>query len=349
MKWRKSGFWALEVQTAPPGPPMEMGHVYSRSNKIPRGQSYLFKRSQNPAATGEPVGSALPISRDQQVGSAETQTPAHPTKGMEGQNAASSQRSAVSSPVSGSMHITKPAQTPRRFSDFIGVEHPTWSRPEEDSGQHGFNKGRFKMSDGYPGLLAKYSFSQRVAEKQEGAQRPFTQPSKEICLRVPERRIERNPDQRTFNTLRISRIQGFDAPPLEGAKPLIHKRERRGEGRNYPWHSPQPNPPGVQRVHNHATKPVKSRFSPANLGTMGNQTEPGPEPRPPSKSHQSRLRDATNVMVSRPPEQPAGLESFTYTDVLGKASFSRVGANLQSYGPIKTLWNMQNLSGFCLF
>lgn len=81
--------------------------------------------------------------------------------------------------------------------------------------------------------------------------------------------------------------------------------------------------------YNPATIPVNSRISPANLVTTRSQTESGP----PSKSHQSKRRDATNVIDSRPPKQPARLESFTYTDVLGNASFSSVGASVQSHDP----------------
>lgn len=88
-----------------------------------------------------------------------------------------------------------------------------------------------------------------------------------------------------------------------------------------------------------AATPATSSIPPADLGTKGGQTEPGPlpgpvpgplpgpEPGPPSKSHQSKLRGETKVMVSRP------RESFTYTDVLGKASFSSIDANARSYDP----------------
>lgn len=382
---KKSRFLGSGSQTAPPGPPMEMDRMYSRSQKMQRGQSYLFKHPQNPAVTGQPVASAVSISKDRRVGSAETQTPAHPTKGMEDKYAASSQSSGVGT----STHVSKPAQSPKRLYGFRGFEHPTRSRPKENSGQHGFNKGRFKLSNVYPALLAKYSFSQRDAEKQEGVQRdsarPLTPGSKESRLRVPERINERNPDQRTFNTHRISRLPGFDAPTLEGAKPLIHKSDKpvkvqpgfqgfflrnsqiwrpeksqmhRWSNRSGPgsgdvtaagelqreglkMHSKTSGSteakaritPDIYREYNHATTPVNSRISPANPGTTGSQTEPGPGPRPPSKPHQSKLRDATNVVVSRPPEQPARLASFTYTDVLGKASFSSVSASVQSYDP----------------
>lgn len=380
---KKSRFLGSGSPTAPPGPPMEMDRMSSRSQKTQRGQSYLFKHSQNPAVTGKPVASAVGISRDQRVGSAETQTPAHPTKGMEDKYAASSQSSGGST----STHVSKPAQSPKRLYGFRGFEHPTRSRPKENWGQHGFSKGRFTLSNVYPALLAKYSFSQRDAETQEGVQRdsarPLTPGSKESRLRVPGRINERNPDQRTFSTSRISRLPGFDAPTLEGAKPLIHKSDKpvkvqpgfRGFflGNSQIWrpersqmhrwynrsgpgsgdvtatgelqreglkmHSKTSGSaeagitPDIYRENHHATTPVNSRISPANLGTTGGQTEPGPGPRPPSKPHRSKLRDAAHVMVSRPPEQPARLESFTYTDVLGNASFSSVSTNVQSCDP----------------
>lgn len=367
---------------------MEMDHMYSRSSKIPRGQSYLFKPSQNPAVTGKPVGSAVSVSRDQQVGPAETQRPAHPTTGTEEKHAASSQRSGVSGPVSGSVHVSKAAQSPKRLYGFRGFEHPRRSRPKENSGQHSFNKGRFRMSN--PALLAKFSFSQRDAEKQGG----------ETRLQEPERLNERKP--RTFNSHGVSTLPGFQAPTLEGAKPLIHKSDkplkvqpgfqgfflrnpqiwrpektqmnrwsnRSGPGGSGPTASGELKGEDLKmdsranasaeakaammldisrenrkiftflRIHlnqtqqefqdyNRAGLPANSRISPTHLATTGSQTEPGP----PSKSHRSKLRDATNVIDARAREQPARLESFTYTDVLGNASFSSVGANVQSYDP----------------
>lgn len=213
----KSMFGGSGSQRAP-GTRIEMDHMYSRSSKIPRGQSYLFKHSQNPAVTGKPVGSAVGVSRNQQVGPAETQTPAHPPTGMEGKHAASSQRSGTSSPQSGSMHVSKPAQSPKRLYGFRGFEHPRRS-----SGQRGFTKGRFRMSTVYPALSAKYSFSQRDPERLGGVQseyawttaRPFTLGSKETRLQVPE-----------WINGRISTLPGFDAPTLGGAKPLIHRSDK---------------------------------------------------------------------------------------------------------------------------
>ncbi|CAG00724.1 unnamed protein product [Tetraodon nigroviridis] len=125
---KKSRFWG---QAAPPGPPVGMDRPYRRS-EIPRGQSYLFKPSRNPAVTGKPVGSVLNISREQQGGS---QTSAHPAPAAEDQYGASSQGSAVSSAVSGSTLVPKPAQTPKRLYGYRGFEHPTRSRAEENSGR----------------------------------------------------------------------------------------------------------------------------------------------------------------------------------------------------------------------
>lgn len=406
---KKSMFGGSGSQRAP-GTRIEMDHMYSRSSKIPRGQSYLFKHSQNPAVTGKPVGSAVSVSRNQQVGPAETQTPAHPTTGMEGKHAASSQRSGTSSPLSGSMHVSKPAQSPQRLYGFTGFEHPRRSRPKDNSGQHGFNKGRFKMSNVFPALSAKYSFSQRDPERLGGVQReyawttarPFTLGSKETRLQVPEWINGRKPDRRTFNTHGISTLRGFDASTLGGAKPSIHRSDkpvkvqpgfqgfyfrnsqiwrpertqmhrwynRSGAGgggitatgeltgedlkmdsrTNVSVEAKAGMIPDISRKnrkiftflriplnqthqdfqeYDPATIPVNSRISPANLATTRSQTGSGPS----SKSHRSKLRDATNAIDSRPPKQPARLESFTYTDVLGNASFSSVGASVQSHDP----------------
>lgn len=214
-------------QTAPQVLPMGTDQIRSRGSSIPRGQSYLF--DQNSAAKVKPLSSPVSFGRDQQMGSEETPPHAHPPKGMEAVSDASSQRSAVSSHVSGPTHVPRPTQTPRRLYGFRGFEHPTRGASKEpskeDSGQHGFNKGSLKMSSMYSSLLAKNRFSQR--EKQEGAQRdvsystqiPFTPGSKEARLRVPGRVNESNPDQ-------FSRLQGFDSPTLEGAKPLIHESDK---------------------------------------------------------------------------------------------------------------------------
>lgn len=221
-----STFLGSGRQTAPQVLPMRMDQRHSRGNKIPRGQSYLFNHLQNSTATAlQSVSSSVSFGRDQQMGSAETQTPAHPPKGTEAIYNASSQRSAVSSHASGTTHVSKPTQTPKRLYGFKGFEHPTRRAnkepSKEDSRQHGFNKGRLKMSSMYSSLLAKNRFSQ--GEKQEGAQRDVsltTQiPGKETHLRVTGRVNESNPDQ-------FSRLQGFDSPTLEGAKPLIQKSDK---------------------------------------------------------------------------------------------------------------------------
>lgn len=71
----------------------------------------------------------------------------------------------MSSPVSRSLHVSKAAPTPGRLDGFRGFEHLG-----ENSGPHGLSKGKFKVSD-CSALLAKYSFSQRDAAKEEGVQR----------------------------------------------------------------------------------------------------------------------------------------------------------------------------------
>lgn len=226
---KMSTFLGSGRQTAPQVLPMGRDQTHSRGNTIPRGQSYLFNHPQNSAATVKPVSSTLSFGRDQQMGSEETRPHAHPPEGMEAIYDASSQRSTVSIHVSGATHVSKPTRTPKRLYGFRGFDQPTRRAnkelSKEDSGQHGFSKGRLKMSSMYSSLSAKNRFSQR--EKQEGAQRdvslttqiPFTPGSKETRLLVPGRANESNPDQ-------FSRLQGFDSPALEGAKPLIHKSDK---------------------------------------------------------------------------------------------------------------------------
>lgn len=391
------------------GPPTDVDHMFSRSSRMLRGQSYLFRHSQDPAGTGKPVGS-VGISRVQQGGPAEPQTPARPAKGAADEHAASRRRSGASRPQSWSTHVSKPAQ---RLHGFRGFERPTQRRPEENSGQPGFRKGRFQMSHVNPDLLAKSSFSLRNAEKREDSASAtakwFTSGSKETHLRGPERIKEQNPDQRPFNTDRIPRFPGFDAPTREGAKPLSPKSDNPGKAQpgfqGFSLGNPQIWQPRKSQMHrwdgrtgggsgegtttselkreelkmhtktsgsteakagispeiygengeiftslrthldqthqelpefNHTTTPVNSRTSPDSLGTAGGQREPGPVPGPepgpvpgpPSKSHRSQLRGDTKVMVSIPL-----LESVTYTDVLGKASFSSIDANARSYDP----------------
>lgn len=384
-------------------PPTDVDHVFSRSSRMLRGQSYLFQHSQDPAGTGKPVAS-VGISRVQQGGPAEPQTPARPAKGTADEYAASRRRSGASRPVSWSTHVSKPAQ---RLHGFRGFERPTQRRPEENSGQPGFRGGRFRLSHVKPDLLAKFSFSLSDAEKRKDSAsataRWFTSGSKETHLRGPERIKEQNPDQRPFNTDRIPRFPGFDAPTREGAKPLSHKSDNPDKAQpgfqGFSLGNPQIWQPGKSQMHrwdsrtgggsgkgtttgelkreelkrppktsgsteagilpeiygengeiftslrthlnqthqelpefSHTTTPVNSRTSPDSLGTTGGQEEPGPvpgpEPGPPSKSHRSQLRGDTKVMVSIPL-----LESVTYTDVLGKASFSSIGANARRYDP----------------
>lgn len=394
-------------QPAPQVPPMEINQIYSRNKKIPRGKSYLFNQPQNSTTTVKPAFFfAISFSRDQQRGSAETQTPAHPAKGTEAEYAASSQEAAVNGHVSGATRVSKPTQTPKRLFGYRGFEHLMRGANKEpfkeDSGQRGFEKGRFTMSNLYPALLAKYRFSRRG--KQEGAQRdpsltaqrPFTPGSKETHLRVPGSVNESNPHQRHFNTYRISRLQGFDSSTLEGAKPLIHKSDepvkvQRGlegffqtnsqiwepeKSQTHRWYKGTGAGGGdasatgeMRREHpevpsksngsteakeefalvryrknrkiftfltlhlNQTQQEIKEqnhpRISPGNFRTAGNQTELAAEPEPPSKSHQSTGRDATNAAISRAPARPAGLRSFNYTDVLGKASFSGIGVTVK--------------------
>lgn len=59
-------------------------------------------------------------------------TAAHPTEGMEDKQAGSSQRSEVSSPVSRSVHVSKPAQAPKRLHGVtrLHVSHLEVSRRE---------------------------------------------------------------------------------------------------------------------------------------------------------------------------------------------------------------------------
>lgn len=220
-----SAFLGSGSQTAPSGPPTGKPQLNSGVNKMARGRSYLFERSQNPPVTAQTVAPAVSVA--QQTGSAETQTPAHPAKGIEAKYVGRSRSSVVRGPVSGSARVSKPTQTPKRLYGFRGFEHPPLRAGEEptkeDSGQRG-----------YPALLAKYSFSQRETRKQEGVQRdsssttlgPFTPGSKETPLQALGSINERNPDQRTFNPDRISRPRGFDAPTPEGAKTLIHKSDK---------------------------------------------------------------------------------------------------------------------------
>lgn len=389
------------------GPPMDVDRMFSRSSRMLRGRSYLFQHSQDPAGTGKPVGS-VGISRVQQGAPAEPQTPARPAKGTADEYAASRHRSGARRPHSWSTHVSEPAQ---RLHGFRGFERPTLRRPEENLGQPGFRKGRFRMSHVNPDLLAKSSFSPGDAEKRKDSAsstaRWFTSGSKDTHLRGAERIKEQNPDQRPFNTDRIPRFPGFDAPTREGAKPLSHKSDNPGKAqpgfRGFSLGNPQIWQPGKSQMHrwdsrtgggsgegtttgelkreelkthpktsgsteagilpeiygengeiftslrtrlsqahqvfpefNHTTTPVNSGTSPEKLGTTGGQTdpgpvpgpEPGPEPGPPSKSHRSQLRGETKVMVSIPL-----LESVTYTDVLGEASFSSIDANVRSYDP----------------
>ncbi|XP_011604994.2 uncharacterized protein [Takifugu rubripes] len=391
-------------QPAPQVPPMEINQIYSRNKKIPWGQSYLFNQPQNSTKTVKPASSAIIFSRDQQRGSAETQTPAHPAKGTEAEYAASSQEAAVNGHVSGgATHVSKPTQTSKRLFGYRGFEHlkrgANKEPSKEDPGQRGFDKGRFTMSNLYPALLAEYRFSQR--EKQEGAQRdpsltaqrPITPGSKESHLRVPGSVNESNPHQRHFNT---SRLQGFDSSTHEGAKPLIHKSDKpvkvqRGlegffqtnphiwgpeKGQIHRWYKgtgagagdvsatgeirrEDPKVPSktngsteageeftldryrknrkiftfltlhLNQTHQEFKEQNHPRIPPGNFGTAGNQTEVAAKPEPPSKSHQSTRTDATNAAISRAPARPAGLWSFNYTDVLGKASFSGVGVTVK--------------------
>lgn len=394
-----SKFLVSGRQPAPQVAPMEINQIYSRNKKIPWGQSYLF----NSTATVKPASVTISFSRDQQRGSAENQTPAHPAKGTEAEYAASSQEAAGNGHVSGATHVSKPTQTPKRLFGYRGFEHLGANKEpsKEDSGQRGFDKGRFTMSNLYPALLAKYSFSQR--EKQEGAQRdpsltaqrPFTAGSKETHLRVPGSVNESNPHQRHFNTYRISRLRGFDSSTLEGAKPLIHKVDKpvkvqRGlEGffqtnsqiwgpekrQIHRWYKgtgagggdvsatggirrEHPKVPSktngsteaeeeftldryrknrkiftfltlhLNQTHQEFKEQNDPRIFPGNFRTAGNQTELAAKLEPPSKSHQSTGRDATNAAISRAPARPAGLWSFNYTDVQGKASFSGVGVKM---------------------
>lgn len=397
-----SKFLVSGRQPAPQVPPKEINQIYSRNKKLPRGKSYLFNQPQNSITTVKQQSSAISFSRDQQRGSAETQTPAHPAKGTEAENAASSQEAAVNGHVSGATHVSKPTQTPKRLFGYRGFEHHARGANKEPSkqGQRGFDKGRFTMSNLYPALLAKYKFSR--IEKQEGAQRdpsltaqrPFTPGSKETHLRVPGSVNESNPHQRHFSTYRISRLQGFDSPTLEGAKPLIHKSDKpvkvqRGlEGffqtNSHIWGSEKsqihrwykgtgagggdvsatggirgehPKVPSktngsteeeftldryrkhrkiftfltlhLNQTHQEFKEQNHPRISPGNFRTGGNQTELAAKPEPPRKPHQSTRSDDTNTAISRAPARPAGLWSFNYTDVLGKASFSGVGVTVK--------------------
>lgn len=395
-----SKFLVSGRQPAPQVAPMETNRIYSRNMKLPRGQSYLFNQPQNSTPTVKHQSSIISFSRDQQRGSAETQTPAHPAKGTEAENAASSQEAAVNSHVSGATHVSKPTQTPKRLFGYRGFENlkrgANKEPSKEDSGQRGLDKGRFTMSNLYPALLAKYKFSRR--EKQEGAQKDpsLTPGSKETHLRVPGSVNESNPHQRHFNAYRISRLQGFDNPTLEGAKPLIHKSDKpvkvqRGlegffqtnshiwgpeKSRIHRWYKrtgaggvdvsatgeirrEHPKVPSktngsteaeeeftlhryrknrkiftfmtldLNRTHQEFKEQSHPRISPSDFRTAGNQTELGAQPEPPSKSHQSAGRDDTNAAVSTAPARPAGLWSFSYTDVLGKASFSGVGVTVK--------------------
>lgn len=220
----------------PAAPPVETGGAHWRSNKLPRGQSYLFKSSQNPAVTGKPAGPALSVSAEQQGGSAEPLTPAPPTQATQDKYGAGSQESVPSGPAGGSWRPPKPAQAPKRLYGFRGFEHPTRSRAKANSGQPGSKKGRFRMPKQNPALLAKHGFSQRGPG-----------------------------------------LPGFEAPAPEGAR-----LSTRSSG-----------------------EPLEAL--PAFRGFF--------------------------LGGSRPPAPPARLESFTYTDVLGIASFSSVGANLRSSRP----------------
>lgn len=365
-------------QTTPQVPPINP--MFSRSNQIPRGQSYLFSHPQSSTATLKPASSAISFTAVTPV----TPTPARPAKGME---------AAVKGNVSGPTRVSKPTQTPKRLFGFRGFEHPTRRAdaepPNEDSGRHGFEKG---MSNLYPALLAKYRFSRR--EKQEGAQRdpsfpaqrPFTPGSKETLLRVPGSVNESNPRQRHFNTYGISRLQGSDSPTLEGAKPLIHKSDKpvkvqRGLEGFFQMNSQIWGPeksqiprwykgtgagsgdgPATGEIRGEQVAPKtngsteveeeftldgyrKNRKIFAFLAFRLNRTHqefkeqnhpriaaPTAEPKPPSKSSQSTRRDATNAAPSRAPARPARLWSFIYTDVLGNASFSSIGATVKMPG-----------------
>lgn len=390
-----SKFLVSGRQPAPQVPPKEINQIYSRNKKLPRGHSYLFNQPQNSTTAVKPASSAISFSRDQR--------PAHPAKGTEAENAASNQEAAVNGHVSGATHVSKPTQTPKRLFGYRGFEHHTRGAnkepSEEDSGQRGFDIGRFTMSNLYPALLAKYRFSRK--EKQEGAQRdpslkPFTPGSKETHLRVPGSVNESNPHQRHFSTYRISRLRGFDSPTLEGAKPLIHKSDKpvkvqRGlegffqtnshiwgpeKSQIHRWYKgtgagggdvsetggirrEHPKVPSktngsteaeeeftldryrkhrkiftfltlpLNQTHQEFKEQNHPRISPGNFRPAGNQAELAAEPEPPRKSHQSTGRDDTNAAISRAPARPAGLWSFNYTDVLGKASFSGVGVTVK--------------------
>lgn len=396
-----SKFLVSGRQPAPQVPPVEINQIDSRNKKIPRGQSYLFNQPQNSTTTVKMAASAI---RDQQRGSSETQTPAHPARGTEAENAASIQEAAVNGHVSGPTHVSKPKQPSKRLFGYRGFEHlargANKEPSKEDSGQRGFDKDRFTMSNLYPALLAKYRFSR--GEKQEGAQRdpsaqrPFTPGSKETHLRVPGSVNERNPHQRHFNTYRIPRLQGFKSSTLEGAKPLIPKSDKpvkvqRGlegffqtnshmwgpeKSQIHRWYKgtgagggdvsatggmrrEHPKVPSkangsteaeeefsldryrknrkiftfltlhLNQTHQEFKEQNHPRISPGNFRTAGNQAELAAKPEPPSKSHQSTRRDATNATISRAPARPAGLWSFNYTDVLGKASFSGAGVTVR--------------------